>query len=308
MRRERNPLADGVRGARLPFLFAPIVVLVLFSFNDSADLRLARLHARLVPAALRERRPPRRAVVTFQVALVAVVISTVLGTLSGSGWPASSSAARVRRDAAPAADGHARDRHGPVAAAVLPPGCSTRTARSSSCRSPTSRSASRSWRSPSARGRRPEPALEEAARTSAHRRWAFRHVTLPLILPAVVAGAMLAFALSFDDYVVTTFNAGVGTTTLPLYIYSAIGFGVSPAINAISTIIVAITAIAIFLAWRASAAGRVDRRSSPSRPLRPPASSQQESGAAPVLTVDPSAEAIWRLGPGQTRFAASRST
>ena len=61
---------------------------------------------------------------------------------------------------------------------------------------------------------------------------------------------MLAFALSFDDLVVTTFNAGVGSSTLPLYIYSKIRFGVTPEINAISTIIVAITAIAILIAWR----------------------------------------------------------
>jgi len=56
--------------------------------------------------------------------------------------------------------------------------------------------------------------------------------------------------VTIDDYVVSTFNAGIGNTTLPLYIYSAIKFGVSPAINAISTIIVALTAVAIFLAWR----------------------------------------------------------
>jgi ABC-type spermidine/putrescine transport system permease subunit II len=49
---------------------------------------------------------------------------------------------------------------------------------------------------------------------------------------------------------VSTFNAGIGDTTLPLYIYSAIKFGVSPEINAISTIIVAVTAIAILVAWR----------------------------------------------------------
>ena len=61
---------------------------------------------------------------------------------------------------------------------------------------------------------------------------------------------MLAFALSFDDLVVTSFNAGVGITTLPLYIYSAIKFGVTPEINAISTIIVAVTAVAILIAWR----------------------------------------------------------
>ena len=78
-------------------------------------------------------------------------------------------------------------------------------------------------------------------------------MTLPLIAPAVLAGGLLAFSLSFDDYVVTTFNAGVGSSTLPLYIYGKIKFGVTPEINAISTIIVAVTAIAILIAWRAGA-------------------------------------------------------
>ena len=59
--------------------------------------------------------------------------------------------------------------------------------------------------------------------------------------------------LSFDDYVVTTFNAGVGSSTLPLYIYGKIKFGVTPEINAISTIIVAATALAILAAWRLGA-------------------------------------------------------
>ena len=61
---------------------------------------------------------------------------------------------------------------------------------------------------------------------------------------------MLAFALSFDDLVITSFNAGVGSTTLPIFIYSSIKFGVTPQINAISTIIVAVVAIALFVAWR----------------------------------------------------------
>ncbi len=79
---------------------------------------------------------------------------------------------------------------------------------------------------------------------------AFWHVTLPLIAPAVGAGAMLVFALSFDDLVVTSFNAGVGSTTLPIFIYGSIKFGVTPQINAISTIIVAVVAVALFIAWR----------------------------------------------------------
>jgi putrescine transport system permease protein len=106
-----------------------------------------------------------------------------------------------------------------------------------------------------------DPSLEEAARDLGASGWgAFRHVTLPLILPAVLAGAMLAFALSFDDLVVTAFNTGPSATTLPVAIYSAIKFGVTPQINAISTIIVAIVAIALFIAWRFGAFGERDQR------------------------------------------------
>ena len=107
-----------------------------------------------------------------------------------------------------------------------------------------------------------DPRLEEAARDlGASASGAFRYVTLPLILPAVLSGALLAFALSFDDYVVTTFNAGVGSSTLPLYIYSKVKFGVTPEINAISTIIVAVTAIAVLVAWRLGAfRGSSERR------------------------------------------------
>ena len=98
------------------------------------------------------------------------------------------------------------------------------------------------------------PQLEEAARDlGASALGAFRHVTLPLLAPAIAAGAMLAFALSFDDLIVTSFNAGVGSTTLPIAIYSSIKFGVTPQINAISTIIVAVVAVALLVAWRLGA-------------------------------------------------------
>ncbi len=74
----------------------------------------------------------------------------------------------------------------------------------------------------------------------------FLRVTLPLILPGVMAGALLAFTLSFDDFVITFFVAGVGSSTLPLKIYSMIKFGVSPVINALSTVILITTMILIF--------------------------------------------------------------
>jgi ABC-type spermidine/putrescine transport system permease subunit II len=98
------------------------------------------------------------------------------------------------------------------------------------------------------------PQLEEAARDlGASALGAFRHVTLPLLAPAIAAGAMLAFALSFDDLIVTAFNAGVGSTTLPIAIYSSIKFGVTPQINAISTIIVAVVSLVLLVAWRLGA-------------------------------------------------------
>jgi ABC-type spermidine/putrescine transport system permease subunit II len=98
------------------------------------------------------------------------------------------------------------------------------------------------------------PELEEAARDlGASALGAFRHVTLPLIGPAVAAGAMLAFALSFDDLIITSFNAGVGSTTLPIAIYSAIKFGVTPEINAISSLIVAGVSLVLLVAWRLGA-------------------------------------------------------
>jgi spermidine/putrescine transport system permease protein len=89
--------------------------------------------------------------------------------------------------------------------------------------------------------------LEEAAQDlGANPATTFLRVTLPLILPGVMAGALLAFTLSFDDFVITFFVAGVGSSTLPLKIYSMIKFGVSPVINALSTVVLVATVILIF--------------------------------------------------------------
>lgn len=78
----------------------------------------------------------------------------------------------------------------------------------------------------------------------------FLRVTLPLILPGVMAGALLAFTLSFDDFVITFFVSGVGSSTLPLKIYSMLKFGVTPVINALSTVVVLVTLVIILGASR----------------------------------------------------------
>ncbi|MBX9602958.1 MAG: ABC transporter permease [Bryobacteraceae bacterium] len=84
-----------------------------------------------------------------------------------------------------------------------------------------------------------DPALEEAAMDLGATEWqAFWRVTLPGIAPGVIAGALLAFTVSMDDYVITSLVAGVDSETLPMAIYAAARRGVSPALNAISTVIV----------------------------------------------------------------------
>jgi spermidine/putrescine transport system permease protein len=89
-----------------------------------------------------------------------------------------------------------------------------------------------------------DPGIEEAARDlGATASQTFRHVTLPMILPAVVAGAMLAFTLSLDDFVVSFFTTGPGAGTLPILIYSSVKRGITPDINALSTLIVLVSVI-----------------------------------------------------------------
>lgn len=84
--------------------------------------------------------------------------------------------------------------------------------------------------------------LLEAARDLGATPWmTFRRVTFPLILPALVAGFLMSFTLSIDDFVITFFVAGVGVTTLPLQIYSMIKVAVTPEVNAVSTLLMALT-------------------------------------------------------------------
>lgn len=77
---------------------------------------------------------------------------------------------------------------------------------------------------------------------------ALTRVTIPLLYPAILAGALLAFTFSFDDFVLTFFVAGAGSTTLPLLIFSMLRFGVSPVINAIATVMLVVTLTCIFTA------------------------------------------------------------
>lgn len=77
----------------------------------------------------------------------------------------------------------------------------------------------------------------------------FRQVTLPRLAPAVLAGGLLAFTFSFDDFITSFFVSGAGATTLPIRIFSSLRFGVSPAINATAAIMLGLTLAAIVIAY-----------------------------------------------------------
>jgi len=97
-----------------------------------------------------------------------------------------------------------------------------------------------------------DEALEEAAMDLGARPLrVFLRITLPLILPAIASGWLLAFTLSWDDLVITQFVAGPGSSTLPMVIFSKVRFGVTPDVNALATIMVLVvaTGIAVSTAW-----------------------------------------------------------
>jgi spermidine/putrescine transport system permease protein len=260
MRRDRNlALTLFAIGVYL-FLFAPIVVLILFSFNDSKRNFVWRgFTLRWYPELFGNEQLLHALGVTLQVAFIAVVATTILGTLLGLGL------ARLRSGAAAgAADTLILL---PMVTPEVVMGISLLlffallfNANGSIWQIAIAHIAfSISYVAIVVRARAVtlDPRMEEAARDlGASPAAAFLHVTLPLIAPAIAAGALIAFALSFDDLIITSFNAGVGSSTLPLYIYSRIRFGVTPEINAISTLIVAGTAVVILVAVRLEARGR----------------------------------------------------
>lgn len=94
-----------------------------------------------------------------------------------------------------------------------------------------------------------DESLEEAALDLGCTPWdAFRSVTLPIIAPAVASGWLLAFTLSLDDLVIASFTAGPSSTTLPIKIFSSVRLGVSPEINALSTIFIGLVTLGVLFA------------------------------------------------------------
>ena len=96
-----------------------------------------------------------------------------------------------------------------------------------------------------------DPSIEEAARDlGASGIRVFWDITLPAILPAIASGVLLSFAMSFDDVVISIFVTGATVNTLPIKIYTKLKTGVTPEINALTTVMLIVTIIVLFLgAW-----------------------------------------------------------
>jgi spermidine/putrescine transport system permease protein len=105
-----------------------------------------------------------------------------------------------------------------------------------------------------------DPSLEEAARDLGSTRvGSFVRITLPALLPGIIAGALLAFTLSIDEFVIAFFTNGPTTPTLPQVIYSNVRFGVKPDVNALATVLLLVSIVAVLTAQRLTALADPDR-------------------------------------------------
>ncbi|AXT27426.1 ABC transporter permease [Ruegeria sp. AD91A] len=251
----RQPLFTGVSWLVLLFLYAPIAVLVVFSFNDNRSVvRWTEFSLRWYAAALENDDIRRSAMISVQVALTATVFSTIIATMAAL--------ATTRGDVY-------RGRSAAIALINQPlmiPEIVTAIATLaffSILRQLTGVTgigwlilAHTVFCVPFAympiRARLSDLSVtyEAAAADLYATPWqTFRYVTLPLLMPGVMAGAMLAFVVSLDDVIITLLVAGPGETTLPIYILGQIRRGVTPEVNAVSTILIGVTIAMVALTF-----------------------------------------------------------
>ncbi|WP_171238373.1 ABC transporter permease [Ruegeria sp. HKCCA5763] len=251
----RQPLFTGMSWLVLLFLYAPIAVLVVFSFNDNRSVvRWTEFSLRWYAAALENDDIRRSAMISIQVALTATMFSTIIATMAAL---------------ATTRGGVYRGRSAAIALINQPlmiPEIVTAIASLaffSILRQLTGVTgigwlilAHTVFCVPFAympiRARLSDMSVtyEAAAADLYATPWqTFRHVTLPVLMPGVMAGAMLAFVVSLDDVIITLLVAGPGETTLPIYILGQIRRGVTPEVNAVSTILIGLTVAMVTLTF-----------------------------------------------------------
>jgi spermidine/putrescine transport system permease protein len=239
------------------FLYAPIAILVLFSFNDSQfTARWEGFTFEWYGRLFRDREWVRTGWNSLYIALVSTLLSTVMGTLTALGLE------RARLRAKGLLVGVV---YLPILVPDLIMGISLAIfffwtgmglGKTTVILAHVTFNISFVTVVVRARLRTLEPRLEEAALDLGATRWkAFWRVQFPLMAPAILSGALLAFTNSIDDFVVTYFTAGPGATTLSLKIFSTVRFGVPPEVNAISALLFLNSTVLVLLSLAMSRRG-----------------------------------------------------
>lgn len=251
----RQPLFTALSWLVLLLLYAPIAVLILFSFNDNRSVVVwTEASLKWYAKALENDDIRNAAWISIRVALTATVISTVIATMAAL---------------ATTRGGSYRGRAAAIALINQPlmiPEIVTAIATLSffSILRQLTGITGLGWLILAhtvfcipfafipvrARLADMSETFETAAADLYATPWhTFRHVTLPLLMPGILAGAMLAFVVSLDDVIITLLIAGPGETTLPIYILGQIRRGVTPEVNAVSTILILLTVAMVALTF-----------------------------------------------------------
>lgn len=247
-----RPLLKGYSAAAYVFLYLPLAVLSVFSFNDSRFTIWSGLSVRWYRAAWENPQLTHAAATSLTIAVCSTAFATMAGTLCAYGlW---------KRNARPLTAALYLSLVTPEIVlgvsllafyqiALGPLGASL--GMHTVILSHITFSLAYVVLVVLARLRTLDPRLEEAALDLGANEWqAFRRVTLPLLLPGIAAAALLAFTISFDDYLITSLVAGVDSETLPMVIYAMARRGIRPEVNAVSAVIVVLLGSLVLVSER----------------------------------------------------------
>jgi spermidine/putrescine transport system permease protein len=232
------------------FLFAPIALVALFSFNSTRSLQNFKGFSLVWYERFFENESLRESLIaSLQIAFVTMVVATALGTMLAFGlvrarsrWAGSANVLMLIPLVTP-------EIVAAVSALILFTQIGMQLSLATIVIAHITFSISYVTVVIRARLASVNPEVEQAALDLGATRWGtLRLVTLPELFPAILASALLVFALSFDDFVISFFTTGESPQPLPVRIYSAIRFGVTPTINAIGTLMLAFSALLIGLA------------------------------------------------------------
>jgi spermidine/putrescine transport system permease protein/putrescine transport system permease protein len=232
------------------FLFAPIALVALFSFNSTRSLQNFKGFSLQWYEGFFENESLRESLIaSLQIAFVTMIVATALGTMLAFGlvrarsrWAGSANVLMLIPLVTP-------EIVAAVSALILFTQIGMQLSLTTVVIAHITFSISYVTVVIRARLAAVNPEVEQAALDLGATRWGtLRLVTLPELFPAILASALLVFALSFDDFVISFFTTGESPQPLPVRIYSAIRFGVTPTINAIGTLMLAFSALLIGLA------------------------------------------------------------